>query len=116
LHRLAFRRELTIVKHQEITNPECWGKSPTFRIDERGIHGRIFRKPQNFDIFQNWHGPCGVLGVRRNGSPEQFEKGIAPMFFNAETTNKVFAAAFSLVLSASVMAATILPGSPSMFA
>jgi len=116
LHRLAFRRELTIVKHQEITNPECWGKSPTFRIDERGIHGRIFRKPQNFDIFQNWHGPCGVLGVRRNGSPEQFEKGIAPMFFNAETTNKVFAAAFSLVLSASVMAATIIPGSPSMFA
>jgi hypothetical protein len=23
LHRLAFRRELTIVQHQEITNPEC---------------------------------------------------------------------------------------------
>ncbi|MDA0819239.1 MAG: enoyl-CoA hydratase [Proteobacteria bacterium] len=38
------------------------------------------------------------------------------MFFNAETTNKVFAAAFSLVLSASVMAATIIPGSPSLFA
>lgn len=38
------------------------------------------------------------------------------MFFNADTTNKLFAAVTSLVLSAAVMAATIVPGSPLMFA
>lgn len=34
------------------------------------------------------------------------------MFFNTETTNKLFAAIGSLVLSAAVMAATIIPASP----
>lgn len=38
------------------------------------------------------------------------------MFFEAETTNKLFAAVTSLVLSAAVMAATIIPASPTMFA
>ena len=34
------------------------------------------------------------------------------MFFNAETSNKLFAAVASLVLSAAIMAATIIPASP----
>lgn len=38
------------------------------------------------------------------------------MFFNAEMSNKLFAAATSLVLSAAVMAATIVPASPALFA
>lgn len=38
------------------------------------------------------------------------------MFFTTETTNKIFAAAFSLVLSTAVMAATIIPASPALFA
>lgn len=34
------------------------------------------------------------------------------MFFNSDTSNKLFAAVSSLVLSAAVMAATIIPASP----
>lgn len=34
------------------------------------------------------------------------------MFFNSDASNKLFAAVISLVLSAAVMAATIIPASP----
>jgi len=38
------------------------------------------------------------------------------MAFNAETSNKIFAALVSLVLSTAVMAATIIPATPGGFA
>ncbi|QIG54982.1 enoyl-CoA hydratase [Altererythrobacter sp. BO-6] len=38
------------------------------------------------------------------------------MFFNSDASNKLFAAVASLVLSAAVMAATIVPASPNLFA
>ena len=34
------------------------------------------------------------------------------MFFNSDTSNKLFAAICSLVISAAVIAATIIPASP----
>ena len=68
------------------------------------------------DIFRVWHGLCNVFFVL--GMVPQDSKNTQETFimFAQEVSNRLFAAAFSVVISAAFFAYAIVPASPGMMA
>ena len=70
------------------------------------------KKRRNSPVFQVWHGVCNVFGMKRDG-PADNQIGDITM---TAATNNLFAAAFSIAISAGLFAYAIVPASPTMFA
>jgi len=67
-------------------------------------------------IFRVWHGSCKVSGIPGMvpGHSEEYQGDLT--MYAQEASNRLFAAAFSVVVSATFFAYAIIPASPSLIA
>jgi hypothetical protein len=92
-------------------DPNLWHFAPTFRIDEQDVQLGPPLKPRFSDNFRVWHTSCKAVGV--TGTVPDHTKGDLQM--TATTlSNRFAAAAFSLVVSATMLAYAIVPATPSL--
>jgi hypothetical protein len=100
----------------EIRNPNPWCKFPSFRSGERTVAAVKARKWRKSAVFRVWHGPCKVFCVPGMVSQDsKIHQGVTTMFAQ-EVSNRLFAAAFSVVISAAFFAYAIVPASPGLVA
>ena len=62
---------------------------------------RAEQKPQNSAIFQNWHTPCNVQGMGRNGSDLTNEGN--KMTFASDYTARITAALAAVVVTTTIL-------------
>jgi hypothetical protein len=100
----------------EIRDAKYWEKSPSFREGEHPVCALKAGEWRNSAVFRVWHGSCKVSCVP-GMVPRDSEKhqGDYPMFA-LDASNRLFAAAFSVVISAAFLAYAIVPASPSLMA
>jgi hypothetical protein len=96
-------------------NPKRWENFPTFRIDERIIQSARVEKPRISAIFRVWHTSCKVFGIPGMAPRKHKDHSLRrPKMFATDLSNRFAAAAFSLVITAAMMAYAIVPATPSL--
>jgi hypothetical protein len=99
-----------------IANAKHWEISPSFRMGERVVARMKAGKPQNSAIFRVWHGSCDVVCIP-GMVPRDSKKHQGDLLMYAiETGNRLFAAAFSILVSAAFFAYAIVPATPGLVA
>jgi hypothetical protein len=99
-----------------MTNAKCWEKIPSFRAGEWAVFWVKAEKPQISAIFRIWHGSCNVFGIP-GMVPRDSKKHQGDLLMYAiETSNRLFAAAFSILVSAAFFAYAIVPATPTLIA
>jgi hypothetical protein len=85
-------------------------------MDEWAVCGLKASKWQKSAIFRVWHAPCTVFCVPGMVPPDSEKHQGDLSMFALEASNRLFAAAFSLAISAVFMAYAIVPASPGLVA
>jgi hypothetical protein len=114
--RVASARRFGQCTGGEKPEANCWEKSPSFRLAERVVCGPKAEEWLKTANFRVWHTSCTLFGIP-GMVPGHSKKhqGDLTMYAN-ELSNRMFAAAFSVVISAAFFAYAIIPASPSLVA
>ena len=97
-------------------HPNSWQNSPIVRIGRHDPLIGPLLKCWFSAVFQFWHGFCTVMGMKRDHPASHKITRRSHTMFATETRTNLFAAVFSVAVSAVLYAAAIVPASPGLVA